>query len=214
MPLTLSDAIEALKRTRCYPQRNGIGYYASCPVHDVKRRDSNLFVGENDHGQVALKCAAGCRPDDILAELGLAAATPGPGPKQPTASQGAGRQQSPQATPGKPPEPELEDLEILDRWPRLDPAALHGVAGQIVQLADPHTEADPVATLVQVLAAFGNMIGRTCFFSVGATRHYLNLFIALVGLTALGRKGTSWDVRAGRWRQSISNGRLIASPVA
>ena len=29
------------------------------------------------------------------------------------------------------------------------------------------TEADPVATLVQVLAAFGNMIGRTCFFSWG-----------------------------------------------
>ena len=51
-----------------------------------------------------------------------------------------------------------------------------------------------MATLVQVLAAFGNMIGRTCFFSVGATRHYLNLFVALVGLTALGRKGTSWDV--------------------
>ncbi len=91
----------------------------------------------------------------------------------------------------------VEDAEVLDRWPKIDPAAFHGAAGEIVRLADPHTEADPVATLVQVLAAFGNMIGRNCFFSVGATRHYLNLFIALVGLTALGRKGTSWDVA--RW---------------
>ena len=89
------------------------------------------------------------------------------------------------------------------------------VAGQIVQLADPHTEADPVATLVQVLAAFGNMIGRTCFFSVGATRHYLNLFVALVGLTSLGNvKAPRGMLRAGRWRQSIPSGRLIASPAA
>ncbi len=78
MTLTLPDAVEALKRSRCYPTRNGVGYYASCPVHDPKRRDSNLFVGENDGGQVAFKCAAGCRSEDILAELGLTRATPGP----------------------------------------------------------------------------------------------------------------------------------------
>ncbi len=41
------------------------------------------------------------------------------------------------------------------------------------------------------------MIGRTAFFQVEGTRHYLNLFAVLVGTTSKGRKGTSW----GRVRQ-------------
>ena len=98
MMLTLPNAVEALNRSRCYPQRNGVGYYASCPVHDAKRRESSLFVGENDGGEVAFKCAAGCRPDDILAELGLAEATSGFDPKQEATSKKPGRQRkAPQA---------------------------------------------------------------------------------------------------------------------
>ena len=57
-----------------------------------------------------------------------------------------------------------------------------------------------MAILLQVLVGFGNMVGRNAFFVVGATRHCLNLFIALVGLTSVGRKGTSWDVA----RQALS----------
>jgi hypothetical protein len=89
---------------------------------------------------------------------------------------------------------DIEDIEILDRWPKLDEAALHGVVGDIVRLADPHTEADPAAILIQLLVAFGNVIGRSVYFKVGATRHFLKLFAVLVGGTATGRKGTSWDV--------------------
>ena len=83
---------------------------------------------------------------------------------------------------------------MVDHWPVMGPAAFQGIAGEIVRRADPQTEGDPVATLIQFLVAFGNLIGRTPHFVVGATRHALNLFCALVGPTALGRKGTSWDL--------------------
>lgn len=79
-------------------------------------------------------------------------------------------------------------------WPAaLDSAAFHGLAGQIVQLIEPNSEADPAALLGQFLVAFGNVVGRTPFFQVEATRHYPNLFLAVVGDTAKARKGTSWN---------------------
>ena len=78
-------------------------------------------------------------------------------------------------------------------WPSgLDRAAYHGLAGRIVHRIDPHTEADPIAILVQTMAAFGNAVGRGPYFAVEASRHYPNLFLTLVGQTAKSRKGTSW----------------------
>jgi hypothetical protein len=77
-------------------------------------------------------------------------------------------------------------------WPELDPAALHGLPGDVVQTFEPHTEADPVAILANLLCAFGNVIGRGAFARVGATEHHLKLFVGLVGETAKGRKGESW----------------------
>jgi hypothetical protein len=77
-------------------------------------------------------------------------------------------------------------------WPELPASALYGLAGEIVRTIDPHTEADRAAVLIQTLAAFGNCIGRTAFFTAEADRHYLNLFAVLVGATSKGRKGTSW----------------------
>lgn len=90
--------------------------------------------------------------------------------------------------------PDIDEIEIEDRWPKIDPQAYHGLAGDLIELVDPHTEADPVAVLFQFLTAFGNMVGRTAHFRVGATHHYLNLYIALIGPTAIGRKGTSLDL--------------------
>lgn len=78
-------------------------------------------------------------------------------------------------------------------FPELLPKALYGLAGLIVQTIAPHTEAHPAALLVQLFVAFGNCIGRTAYFTVEATRHYLVLFAVLVGLSSKGRKGTSWD---------------------
>lgn len=77
-------------------------------------------------------------------------------------------------------------------WPKLAAEALHGLAGDVVRAADPHTEADTVAVLVSFLVAVGNAIGRGAHFRVGPDRHYLKLFAGLVGETSKGRKGTSW----------------------
>lgn len=73
----------------------------------------------------------------------------------------------------------------------LDPAAFHGLAGEIVRTIDPQTEADPAAILIQLLVATGVMAGRTAYYEVEATRHHLNLFAVLVGDTSKSRKGTS-----------------------
>ena len=79
-------------------------------------------------------------------------------------------------------------------WPAPpDDAAFRGVAGEIVRLIDPHSEADPVATLVQLLAGFGSLVGRNAYFQVESTRHYPNIFAGLVGRSSNARKGTSWD---------------------
>ncbi len=76
-------------------------------------------------------------------------------------------------------------------WPLLDEAALHGLAGEVVQALDPHTEADPVATLATFLLMFGSAVGRGPHLMVGNDRHGMNEFVALVGQTAKARKGSS-----------------------
>jgi Protein of unknown function (DUF3987) len=76
-------------------------------------------------------------------------------------------------------------------WPQLDEAALHGLAGDVVRLLDPHTEADHVGILVQFLTAFGNIIGNNAYYQVESDRHRANLFSVHVGASAKGRKGTA-----------------------
>ena len=78
-------------------------------------------------------------------------------------------------------------------WPELANKAFYGLPGSIVRAIEPHTEADPVAVLVSLLAAFGNAIGRGAFFRVGADVHHLKLNVGLVGDTSKGRKGMSWN---------------------
>ena len=84
-------------------------------------------------------------------------------------------------------------LATTNNWPdALHGDALHGLAGEIVHTIEPHSEADPVALLIQILIAFGNVINRGPHFVAEADRHYSNLFTVLVGETSKGRKGTSW----------------------
>ena len=78
-------------------------------------------------------------------------------------------------------------------WPNpLGQPAFLGPVGDIVRTIEPHTEADPAALLVQLLVALGNVIGRGVHFKAESTRHGLNLFAVLVGITSKGRKGSSW----------------------
>ena len=79
-------------------------------------------------------------------------------------------------------------------WPTPpDPAIYHELLGEIVNTIAPHTEADPVAILTQLLLAFGAAVGRGAFFQVEATRHHPNEFMLLVGDSSRARKGSSWD---------------------
>lgn len=114
---------------------------------------------------------------------------------------------------GPPPEPNipstLEELEQLvegatrieagedlkpEGWPEpMGKAAFYGLAGEFVDLVLPQTEADPHALLLCFLVAFGCMVGRKPHKQVEATRHGVNLFLALVGTTSSGRKGTAHD---------------------
>lgn len=71
--------------------------------------------------------------------------------------------------------------------------AYYGLAGEVVRMIEPHTEADNAALLVQFLSGFGNLINRTAFFGIGADLHYCKIFAVLVGDTSTGRKGTSWS---------------------
>src|SRR5262249_12515520 len=86
-------------------------------------------------------------------------------------------------------------------WPIMDEAAYHGLAGDIVNAISPHSEADPVAILIQILTFFGNVVGPGPYYQVEADRHHTNLFSVLVGVSAKGRKGTS----AGRARSVFAS---------
>src|SRR3989304_4954478 len=53
----------------------------------------------------------------------------------------------------------VDDILAVE-WPTSPAeAAFSGLAGDIVRAIEPHSEADPVAVLVQVLIAFGGMVG-------------------------------------------------------
>jgi Protein of unknown function (DUF3987) len=91
-------------------------------------------------------------------------------------------------------QPEGETAEIKKQenaFPIIDAAAYHGLAGEIVRTIVPHSEADPVALLVQELTLYGNVIGNSAHYRVEADQHHANLFVVLVGQSAKGRKGTS-----------------------
>jgi hypothetical protein len=105
------------------------------------------------------------------------------------------------------------ELQTIIKVKPLEVAAYHGLVGDFVRMVEPHTEADPVALLVQTLVCFGNVIGRGAYCSVEADRHHLNAFVCLVGETSRARKGTSLGHIKGRvmdvdpeWRARIMSG--------
>jgi hypothetical protein len=81
-----------------------------------------------------------------------------------------------------------------DSWPdTLAAAAYQGLLGDIGRAVEPDTESDPAAVLLQVLIAFGALVGRGPHVRVEGDEHHLNLYGLLVGDTAKARKGTSWS---------------------
>jgi hypothetical protein len=79
-------------------------------------------------------------------------------------------------------------------WPTAPAeAAFHGPAGEFVIRTEPHTEADPMALLIQFLVGFGVAAGRRAHWPIEASRHHPNEFAVLVGPSSKGRKGSAWD---------------------
>lgn len=80
------------------------------------------------------------------------------------------------------------------QWPdALPQEAYQGLIGDIVRAVEPQTESDPAAVLLQVLVAFGALVGRGPHIRVEGDEHHLNLFALLAGNTSKARKGTSWS---------------------
>jgi hypothetical protein len=98
-------------------------------------------------------------------------------------------------------------------WPKLDPIALHGLARDVVHAIEPYTEADPAALLTGYLAAVGSACGSGPHARVGSAQHPARLFVAVVGATARGRKGTAAteiipvvDRADAGWRERVRGG--------
>jgi hypothetical protein len=79
--------------------------------------------------------------------------------------------------------------------PILDSKALYGLASKFVATIFPHTEADKVALLIQMLVAFGNIIGRGPHFVAESTPHYTVLYALLVGNTSAAKGSSLAQVR-------------------
>jgi hypothetical protein len=88
-------------------------------------------------------------------------------------------------------EPTEPEWEPAYPWPRLDPAALHGLAGDVIRAIASETEADPAAMLFTLLSMVGNVLGADACARVGDQRHPGRLFVAIVGDTSAGAKGMS-----------------------
>ncbi|HEX5422265.1 MAG TPA: hypothetical protein VFW94_01855, partial [Candidatus Acidoferrales bacterium] len=86
-----------------------------------------------------------------------------------------------------------QDLEAALR-PKLEDAALYGLAGDIVRTLEPQTEAHPAGLLGQILLYYGNVIGRTAYHQINSTRHYGNIFVVRCGKSSKARKGTAGDI--------------------
>ena len=87
-------------------------------------------------------------------------------------------------------------------WPVLDPAARHGLIGEIVAAIEPHSEADPAGLLFALLAEAGVIIGPAPHAVADSAEHPARLFVVNVGNTSKGRKG-SIEANVGRVSRMI-----------
>jgi hypothetical protein len=88
--------------------------------------------------------------------------------------------------------PEVELTPGLVPWPEpIGRVGRYGIAGEFVDLVDPHTEADPNIVLLTFLVYAGNLLGRNFYLPAGADKHCGNIFLAIVGHTGFGRKGSA-----------------------
>lgn len=182
-PFWLQDMLRA-------PQKNG---------HKSNGSGEGVAIpkGQRDNTLISLAGTMrrrGLLPEEILGSLTIVNARrcepPLPAEDVARIAKSAGRY--------KPAEDDMEtnhdDVEVAAiAFPKIDRAAYFGLAGDIVRTISPHSEADPIALLVQTIVAFGNCVGRSPYFPVEGDEHHLNLSVVLVGDSSKSRKGTSWS---------------------
>src|SRR5262249_24752974 len=89
-------------------------------------------------------------------------------------------------------QPSTPRAPVAEReWPVMDPAAYYGLAGEVVDTIAPHSEADPVARLVQFPTIARHAVGPTADDLVEDDQHHTSLFAVLVGESSKARKGIS-----------------------
>jgi hypothetical protein len=73
--------------------------------------------------------------------------------------------------------------------PVCDPGMFRGVLGEIVDAADPGTEADKVGVYGSLLCEVSALVGSMPYVQIGNVRHPLLVWSLLIGRTSTGRKG-------------------------
>jgi Protein of unknown function (DUF3987) len=69
-----------------------------------------------------------------------------------------------------------------------------GLIGEVLDQIHPLVESNKESLLIQLLACFGNCVGRNPYFLAAADKHFCNLYVLLVGKSARGRKGQSLNM--------------------
>jgi hypothetical protein len=75
------------------------------------------------------------------------------------------------------------------RVPSADPAMYAGILGEITEVAQPTTEADPAGIYASLLGGASAVIGPDPHVQIGSRRHPLLVWPLLLGRTGSGRKG-------------------------
>jgi hypothetical protein len=91
------------------------------------------------------------------------------------------------------PDPEPDADDALKAWPVMPDKANLGIVGRIAALATENSEADPVAIMATVLVYAAAEFGRASYIRIGDSFHQSRHFVAIVGQSSRGRKGTSFS---------------------
>src|SRR5690606_1024145 len=82
------------------------------------------------------------------------------------------------------------EISMIER-PIPSEEIFHGPLGDIVNILDPHTEADPVGVLMSLMTMYSVAIGPEPSVKVGNSNQKLAVWTILAGDSGVGRKGTA-----------------------
>lgn len=124
----------------------------------------------------------------------------------------------PDPVPDTEPDTSAQAVSVTPDLYSLPPDAYHGLFGEMLSAVEPETEAHPAGILLSWLTLLGNAVGREAWVTVGARRHYPNLFTgALATRPHVHREHPSPKLplrSRGGSRKALQSRSRFASPVA